>query len=72
MTSNRRPRLSALVLALSIALAGTACDRTGQEAAAAESAAATQAKAATADIAVDRTMAEETGPSKVSKPFAIR
>ena len=53
MTSNRRPRLSALVLALSIALAGTACDRTGQEAAAAESAAATQAKAATADIAFE-------------------
>ena len=51
MTSNRRPRLSALVLALSVALTGTACDRSVAHAA--ETAATTPAKTAAADIAFE-------------------
>jgi predicted Zn-dependent peptidase len=51
MTPTRRPRLSALVLALSIALVGTACDRAGENDAATTVTA--PAPAAKADIAYE-------------------
>src|SRR5687768_13976218 len=53
MTPIRRPRLSALVLALSIALVGTACERSGAETLAGSAPSDAPAPAAKADIAYE-------------------